>query len=941
MESFLKKLEESNILNEKVPQLVIEDGKISYYNDMLLKLFEMEKGDLLLGKSLEDISPSIQIGGEKTREYYKKIVSEIYSNGEVHFKWVVLPGRNPKFLEIHGKNLMALKKDTMILNVYDITMWTKFSQMFYEDGLNNSFYEHKEIILLIDSKNGNILDYNKAAKTFYRFPDEKFKAMNIKDINTNSEVFVRDQMKRAESETSNTFIFEHRIGDNTTRKVKVHSRPIILEGKTILCSLIVPVINKDSMKITNLKDLALDNYMNNISKPVVVVSKEGRITDFNYSFKKIIKQGMNDVCDMYFYDVLNIDNSVYDYSDAISNLVNNNYGNTYMDIAGKYFKVEKFTGSTIEDSMNNSVIIFTDQTQKMENKMKIELYEKILYNVNIGVIVTDRDNNIKWINKGFEKITDYKLSDVRGKNPDILKSGEHEKEFYQRMWNSINLTGEWNGEIINKKKNGVVFVENLKIIRYINSIENEINYIGIFSDISEEKKKSRRMWDLSYKDALTGLNNRNYFIERIGYELKFISKYEGKIALLLVDIENFKSINTVMGIKFGDLILKKFADVLRSSIPFNSSISRFDGDEFIILLSNITDSKYVIDFIDYLNETIRENLIIDNKPFHIDYNIGVSMYPDDGNDPFELVNKSEIAKNKVKSLVSENYIFYKDAFKKEINKKHNITRNLKEALMKKELYLVFQPIVQVKAGTVSGFEVLLRWNSRNLGRVLPEDFIEIAESSGDIVEIGYWIIEKSFEVLSDIDSNCLGNKCKFLETGNKNEINGDIIDENFFISINLSLIQIESSMFLEKIKDITDKYKIDPNRVEFEITESVLSKNYFSLKDNINKLRQMGFSIAIDDFGTGYSSFSLVKMMNISKIKIDKFFLQDFFDDDTYKNILETIILMGKNLNMNTVVEGVETKEHLDFIKLANADYYQGFYYSKPKEMHEFFVYFE
>jgi diguanylate cyclase (GGDEF)-like protein/PAS domain S-box-containing protein len=931
----IKELEKLKIVSRSSPQIIVRDGVVDYINSMAMDLFGIQDDEVILGKKIISISPSIQLDGEKTIEYYEKIVNRIREVGESFFKWVIILDSEPIFLEMHGLDISKYINDGMLFTLYDITMWTKFTRMFYDQGLNSSFYEHEDILLLIDGDNGDIIDCNQSATRFYKYSYNQLKSMNIKKINTDDEVKIQEKIDAAKIEKDNHFVFNHRIGDDTVKRVKVHSRPIRIEGKNLLCSLVIP----DSLNLEIADTEFLECYINSVSIPIAVTDGDGNILECNSIFKNVVKDEIDDSLGLNLVEVLSLDSDYYFGIDKIEDFVKSRFGKVSVKIKDIHYNVEKFSVAGL-DGQSRAFITFNDQSKIIEMRKKIESYEKIMGSVSVGLVITDKENKIKWVNKGFEKITGYSFEEALGNDPNILKSDEHKAEFYQRMWNSINLTGRWSGEIINKNKAGENYIENIKIIRFINSAENEVNHIGIFNDISEEKKKSREIWNLSYKDTLTGLNNRNYFIDRLEYELKFSSKYNEKIALILVDIENFKSINTVMGIKFGDMILKKFAEVLKNNIPFNGSISRFDGDEFIILISNIIDVQHVTDFIDELNHSIKNNLHIENKPFHIDYNIGISLYPDDGDDPFELVNKCEIAKNKVKSLLGQNYIFYKDTFKREINKKHHLTKNLKEALLKKELYIVFQPIVDVKNSKVHGFEVLLRWNSQNLGRVHPEDFIEIAESSGDIVEIGFWIMEKSFEALKDIDHSCDDKKSHFLMSENIKNLESDVIDDNFFISINLSLIQIENVEFVERIKEIVDKYQIDTSRVEFEITESVLSKNYFSVKDKIDKLLSMGFRIAIDDFGTGYSSFSLVKMMNISKIKIDKFFLQDFFEDETYKEILETIILMGKNLKLHTVVEGVETEEHLEFLKSTDADYYQGFYYSKPKEIGEFFLYY-
>ncbi|MFA9375019.1 MAG: putative bifunctional diguanylate cyclase/phosphodiesterase, partial [Poseidonibacter sp.] len=427
----------------------------------------------------------------------------------------------------------------------------------------------------------------------------------------------------------------------------------------------------------------------------------------------------------------------------------------------------------------------------------------------------------------------------------------------------------------------------------------------LFWMINKSEKDKRIL--LEYKalhDTLTDLPNR-YYLQ------KNIDKWTNKtnFSLIYFDLDNFKYINDTFGHKFGDEVLKALSNRLRKTINTNDLLIRQGGDEFLIFTNEVSNIE---EFCNKLLETFRKPLSVLGSNIIVNGSFGVSNFPKDSQDIDELIVCSDIACYEAKSKRNS----YK-VFKEEIKNKHieimQIEKELKQALEKKELYLVYQPQVNYD-NTLYGIETLLRWNNEKLGNVSPEKFIGIAETIGLMPKIGDFIIDTAL------------NQIKTLQDKNK---------KSFQLSINVSVTQFIEVGFLENLMNKIDKYKIDPSLITLEITESVLIDNLEYMQSLFLQLREKGFTISLDDFGTGYSSLSMLRSVPINELKIDKAFVDDIIDDKTARLLIKTIIEIGNILNYNIVLaEGVESKDQVELLNEFGCRTYQGYFYSKPLEIH-------
>ncbi|PKM55023.1 MAG: hypothetical protein CVV00_05595 [Firmicutes bacterium HGW-Firmicutes-5] len=413
---------------------------------------------------------------------------------------------------------------------------------------------------------------------------------------------------------------------------------------------------------------------------------------------------------------------------------------------------------------------------------------------------------------------------------------------------------------------------------------------------------------LAYNDFLTKLPNRLHMEEYFAKLIKNSDRLHTKVMMAFIDIDNFNYINTAHGHQIGDQLLKEVSDIFKSYVQDKGTIGRIGGDEFICLIA-IDESFDCNNYIDGLMDKINNSLEISGKQLFVTASIGYAIYPDDGMSYDELLIRADMAMYKMKSIGKAKASRFDLKMNQEMSAKINLTNALKHALIKNEFHLVYQPQYNSKTNTIVGYEALLRWNSHILGSVSPFSFIPIAESTGDIVEIGKWVIEEAARFAKRINS-----------------LNHDFIK----VAVNISVVQLLHSDFVEIVKTIIKAEGINPKWLEFEVTETVLIKSFDLVNQQLKMLSEIGIDIALDDFGTGFSSLTYLRKLPISTLKIDKTFIDDILNEGENHFFTRAIIDIAHKLNFRIVAEGVEEEFQLDYLKAGNCNTIQGYLFSKP-----------
>lgn len=544
----------------------------------------------------------------------------------------------------------------------------------------------------------------------------------------------------------------------------------------------------------------------------------------------------------------------------------------------------------------------------MSSKFQESLISALFSNNPDAVVYFDTDTNICNINEQFTALFGYQIHEVIGKNLNqILDPNSIETDYLSEQILQGESVSSQRVRYDKKGKPIPVIVRGIPLI-----LEEEvIGGYGIYIDISEQKQLERSNYYLAYNDPLTSLPNRISFINDLN---KFIDegiKKNDRLAILMIDLDRFKTINDSLGHDFGDLILQGMAERLQDLVYETTGelnrVYRLGGDEYTILLRNGDLAKIMAQKI---AEASDEPIEIIDKRLFITVSIGISYYPNDGVDCNMLLRNADTAMYEAKKKGRSQYVFYESSMNERAIEWLELENDLRQALKREELELFYQPQIRLDAQEAYGLEALLRWFHVEKGMISPATFIPLAEETGLIIDIGKWVLEQA----------CLDMK-KLLQQ--KSPIRK--------VAVNISMRQFMHKGFTNTVKSAITAADIEPHHLELEVTESVAMKDVKIVVDVLNELQELGVSTSIDDFGTGYSSLSNFRNLPINSLKIDQSFISRLNKDPKDEAIVKTIINMAHSLHMNVIAEGVETEEQLESLRTLGCDAFQGYLFSRPK----------
>lgn len=555
-----------------------------------------------------------------------------------------------------------------------------------------------------------------------------------------------------------------------------------------------------------------------------------------------------------------------------------------------------------------------DISQKHRAEDQLRLAAKVFDRAGEAIVVTDPGNHIITVNAAFTQITGYAIDEAIGKTPSLLKSGRHSKDFYDAMWRSLKEQSWWQGEIFNRRKSGEIYPEWLTINTVLGSSGEVQNYVAIFSDISAIKSSQRRIEFMATHDELTGLPNRSLLMDRLKHSISLAQRQKKKLALLFIDLDNFKIINDTLGHDTGDILLKEATQRLQSCVRDSDTLARLGGDEFVALLMDVEleqINQIAGRIVDFLSASFR----IRDKDLFVSASVGISIFPTDGDDSATLLKHADTAMYRAKERGRNQYQFFAEEMKVMALQRLTLETGLRQAIESDYFRLVYQPQVDLVTGEIVGAEALLRWQDPLLGEISPARFIPVAEGAGLINAIGDLVLDKALAQISDWRRRQL---------------------QPPRISINVSAHQMREVRFIDRLFSKLDAHAAPADLVCIELTESVLMEGIEITRKALERIEVAGMVISIDDFGTGYSSLSYLRQLPIHELKIDRSFVDGIADDGDDRPITTAIIQMARALGMKVVAEGVETATQADVLRSLGCDIAQGFFFHRPLEKEAF-----
>ncbi len=661
--------------------------------------------------------------------------------------------------------------------------------------------------------------------------------------------------------------------------------------------------------------------LNGMADAMFGINKEGQISFINNAALTLLRVSPNQLLHKPYNQVLSfvdLDDKASKPNQQIDDIVYCHYDASPRTVAkldtptGKVLYIEYEATQLLQDGAHaGAVVVFRDYSSKFNLEQELKLTGQVFDTLSEAIMVTDSRNRCIKVNPAFTLMMGLTSDDVLGKEPDCIFTSHHTPLFYKTLWHHLYSEGVWQGEIWSKRENGELFPAWVKI-SVIKHHAEITNHVITFFDISEQKEAEQQVKFLSKRDPLTGIPNRSLFQNRLKNRLLSADKSHQTVALVIIDLNQFKDINNQFGLKAGDILLQQVVRALTGFLSANDTLARLGGDEFALLAPQ-NDQFSLEQKLVQLASVFDQSFLIQSESIRLSAAFGVALFPEDADNEEQLMNAAQFALQQAKLHGNVVSYFHRD-MNLAIEHKKKLTKALNLAIAENQLQLHYQPKVLPETGEVTGFEALIRWQHQELGFIPPTEFIPLAEETGLIEPLGEWII---FEAASQA--------AKWIAKGY----------EQIKVAINLSPKQFVSARLAQVIAESIEQSAIKPTNIELEITESMLMEDVESAIGVMQQLSLQGINISLDDFGTGYSSLSYLKRFPIHTLKIDRSFVAQLSHDNDDAKIVSTIITMAHTLGLQVVAEGVETKEQMLFLKGRKCDQLQGYYFSPPVTAHQ------
>ncbi len=582
---------------------------------------------------------------------------------------------------------------------------------------------------------------------------------------------------------------------------------------------------------------------------------------------------------------------------------------------GQPFYVDMRTTPVLWQGRDATLATLRDVTSRHVTEDLVELQLTAMEAAANGIFITDAKGVITWINRALTETSGFAEADLVGCNANVLRPDDSDPKLYKKLEAQISSGAPWKGKLTCKRKDGSTYTTQQTITPMCDQAGRLTHYVVVQEDLSEKLKAEADIARLAEYDILTDLPNRTLFMDRARTALDRASRLKRRVAILIMDIDKFKDINNTLGHDAGNALIKHVTERTTKLMRNTDTMARIGGDEFGILLENLGDIETAGRLVRRILHTLSIPVTINGQEVKSSASIGIAAYPDDDLNLENLIRHAELAMYRVKAEGGNGFKYFDKAMDDEIRRRVSLEQDLGEAIDKNQLWLAYQPQLDLGTGQIIGAEALLRWSHPELGFVSPGDFIPIAETSGLILPIGDWVIEEI---------------CRQAAVWFKDGM------PKLQFGINISGFQFKQRSVGTQVLDQLSRHGLAIEDVDLEITETVAMERTHQVSQNVEALNDAGVSISMDDFGTGYSSLSNLQRFPIRRLKVDGSFISGIGKDASDEKIVEAVIGLGHSLRLSVIAEGVETEEQIRFLRERKCDEIQGYILSKPLPAQEF-----
>lgn len=671
------------------------------------------------------------------------------------------------------------------------------------------------------------------------------------------------------------------------------------------------IINRQSL---NRERGLLRGLINALPDHIFIKDRSGRYLGCNKAFEQFIGHSEEGLIGKSDYELLNAEQAALNDQEEQQVLKSKKASNTEQltespNGGNILLETLKTPFHDMDGEIQGLVSISRDITDKRKAEERIITLSQAIEQSPVSVVITSLEGEIEYVNSTFEHVTGYSLAEVLGKSSRILKSGKTPQSLYTDLWQQLSKGEPWRGEFQNQRKNGEIFWEHAHIAPVMDASGKPRHFLAVKQDITQQKIQEERILHQAHFDSLTELPNRFLCMTRLDGMIQDAKRQGYQIAVLFLDMDDFKKVNDTLGHNTGDQMLIEAAKRLRDTVRESDTVGRLGGDEFIVLLNHLETPEQAQPVAQNLLKQFRSSLSVEGRDILLTMSIGIAIYPEDGDSSAALLRNADSAMYHSKATGRNNFNYYTEEMNISATRRLKLEEKLHTAMQNHEFHLLYQPVVSLTSRNVVGAEALLRWQSNELGAVSPEEFIPIAEHTGLIVEIGEFVLEEA-----------LRQSSRWIN---------ELMPE-FQIAINLSPRQFREPKLVSGIAERMQRFQLTGDQLELEITEGVLMSQHADIEESISELNEMGIGISMDDFGTGYSSLSYLRSYPFDTLKIDRSFISDISVDPADLELVNATIDMAHGLGLRVIAEGVETDAQVQHLVKRGCDMAQGYYFSKP-----------